>query len=30
VIEICLPKQRKDASRYLLSSIRAAVEGQQQ
>jgi CRISPR-associated exonuclease Cas4 len=30
LIEICLPKQRKDANRYLLSSIRASVERQPQ
>lgn len=28
--EVCLPKHRKDANRYLLSSIRAEVEGRQQ
>jgi CRISPR-associated exonuclease Cas4 len=28
LLEVCLPKQRKDANRYLLSSIRAAVERQ--
>lgn len=30
LIEVCLPKQRREASRYLLSNIRAAAEGQQQ
>lgn len=30
LIEICLPKQRKDATRYLVSSIRAAAERQPQ
>ena len=27
LLEVCLPKQRKDASGYLLSNIRAALEG---
>jgi CRISPR-associated exonuclease Cas4 len=27
LIEICLPQQRKDVSRYLFSSIRAAIKG---
>jgi len=30
LIEVCLPQQRKNANRYLLSNIRAAVEGQQE
>jgi CRISPR-associated exonuclease Cas4 len=30
LIEVCLPKQRKDVSRYLLSRIRDAIEGQQE
>jgi CRISPR-associated exonuclease Cas4 len=30
LLEVCLPKQRKDANRYLFSSIRAAVGGRQQ
>jgi CRISPR-associated exonuclease Cas4 len=28
LIGVCLPKQRKDVSRYLISRIRSAVEGQ--
>jgi CRISPR-associated exonuclease Cas4 len=28
LIEVCLPKQRRDASRYLLSSIHSAIERQ--
>ena len=28
LIEVCLPQQRKDAGRYLLSNIRAAIQGQ--
>ena len=30
LIGVCLPKQKKDASRYVLSSIRAAIGGDQQ
>ena len=28
LIEFCLPRQKRDASHYLLSGIRAAIEGQ--
>jgi CRISPR-associated exonuclease Cas4 len=30
LLEVCLPKQIKDASRYLLFNIRGTVEGQKQ
>jgi CRISPR-associated exonuclease Cas4 len=30
LIEVCLPQQRKDSSRYLSSNIRAAIQGEKE